>query len=247
MCTLTYLLTEHGYEIYFNRDEQRSRLLAIAPQFNPNLKAIYPIDANGQGTWLAVAQSGLCLALLNNYQAPATPVNKNSISRGQLILSLLGSNDDVLTQLQAMDLTVYQPFVLCVFPAGLSLSNSHIYVVKWGASKLTQGSVDLPITSSSVDFDEVCLKRQQKFAALVDKAAPQSEQLKAYHYSTEAQGKHSVQMSRDDAKTVSVSHLVVGEDVVSFEYFDAVEGVEGCVTKLRYNLTRRMGRGTSRS
>ena len=100
MCTLTYLLTEHGYEIYFNRDEQRSRLLAIAPQFNPNLKAIYPIDANGQGTWLAVAQSGLCLALLNNYPAPATSVNKNSISRGQLILSLLASNDDVLTQLR---------------------------------------------------------------------------------------------------------------------------------------------------
>ena len=89
MCTLTYLLTEHGYEIYFNRDEQRARLLALPPQFNPSREAIYPIDANGQGTWLALTQSGLSLALLNNYQAPATPVDENSISRGQLILSLL--------------------------------------------------------------------------------------------------------------------------------------------------------------
>jgi hypothetical protein len=239
MCTLTYLLTEHGYELYFNRDEQRSRLLALAPQFDPNLEAIYPIDTNGQGTWLGVTQSGLSLALLNNYQAATKQVNENSVSRGQLILSLLAnvksmaSKLDIMVQLKTMDLSVYQPFVLCVFPADLTLSNVNIDVVKWGASKLTQGAIDLPITSSSVDFDEVFLKRQNKFAALVDKTHPQSEQLKAYHYSTEEQGKHSVQMSRDDARTVSVSHLSVGECLVAFEYFDAVQGVGDLVKRVR--------------
>ena len=239
MCTLTYLLTEHGYEIYFTRDEQRARLLALAPQFNPSREAIYPIDANGQGTWLALTQSGLSLALLNNYQAPTTPVNENSVSRGQLILSLLDKvqneqNDvDIMTQLQKMDLTVYQPFQLCVFPSSLTQSNINIGVVKGGSSQLTQCTVDLPITSSSVDFNAICLKRQQRFAGLVDKTHPQSAQLKAYHYSTETQGKHSVQMSRDDARTVSISHLSVTEDSVSFEYYDAVQGVGSRVSRAR--------------
>jgi hypothetical protein len=236
MCTLTYLLTKHGFEIYFNRDEQRTRLLALPPQFDPSCEAIYPIDANGHGTWLAVAQSGLCLALLNNYQAAATPVDANSISRGQLILSLLAdvqNEPDIMTLLQTIDLTVYQPFVLCIFPSDLTLKKRNIDVVKWGASLLTQGSTDLPITSSSVDFKEVCLKRQQRFAALVDKTHPQSEQLKAYHYSTEAQGKHSVQMSREDARTVSVSHVSVTVDSVSFEYFDGVQEKKDLTTEAR--------------
>ena len=70
MCTLTYLLNDFGDELFFNRDEQRSRLPTIPPKFNQTRNAIYPVDPQGEGTWLAVNQQGLTLALLNYYQAP---------------------------------------------------------------------------------------------------------------------------------------------------------------------------------
>ena len=65
MCTLTYLLTDISYALFFNRDDQRSRLPAIPPKVNQNLNAIYPVDPQGEGTWFAVNQQGLTLALLN--------------------------------------------------------------------------------------------------------------------------------------------------------------------------------------
>ena len=101
MCTLTYLLNERGYELFFNRDEQRSRLLAEPPKLNKVNKshgAIYPIDPQGGGTWIAVNEQGLSLALLNNYQAPLSNNDNHnkSISRGQLILSLLQIQGNVI-------------------------------------------------------------------------------------------------------------------------------------------------------
>ncbi|GAA6173401.1 hypothetical protein NBRC116592_30710 [Colwellia sp. KU-HH00111] len=69
MCTLAYLLHENGYEIFFNRDEQRARSPAILPAFYSSINAIFPVDPQGKGTWIAVNQQGLTLALLNNYQA----------------------------------------------------------------------------------------------------------------------------------------------------------------------------------
>jgi len=56
---------------------------------------------------------------------------------------------------------------------------------------------------------------------MVDRNKPQNKQLKAFHFSTEAIGKYSVNMQRADAKTVSISHICVNNKI-SFEYFDNV-------------------------
>lgn len=221
MCTLTYLLNDKGYELFFNRDEQRSRLLAIPPKLNSTKDAIYPIDRQGKGTWIAVNKQGMSIALLNNYQAPISN-KQNIVSRGKLILSLLQSDGDIFTQLQAMNLAVYQPFQLCVFPESLTITNNNVICVIWNGNNLCHAEIDLPITSSSIDFIEVSQKRRQKFNRLVDTNTPQSNQLKAYHFSTEIIGKHSVNMQREDAKTVSISHISVNKEI-TFEYFDNVQ------------------------
>jgi hypothetical protein len=236
MCTLTYFLKDDGYELFFNRDEQRSRLLAEPPKLNNENGAIYPIDPVGGGTWIAVSNNGSSLALLNNYQAPFNNYHK-IISRGQLILSLLQIEDNAVKQLQMMDLRVYQPFQLCIFPADLSINNQTIYCVTWNGNELTQVDIDvksdLPITSSGMNFVEVSQKRKFRFEQLIDKSEPLSAQFKDFHFSTEENGKHSVNMQREDAKTVSISHISVNsqsptdsnsatECTVCFEYFDNV-------------------------
>lgn len=220
MCTLTYLLNDSGYELFFNRDEQHSRLPAIPPMFNQPLNAIFPVDPQGKGTWVAVNQQGLTLALLNYYQVPLNN-NSDTLSRGQLILSLLQSSENIIARLEAMDLHSYQPFQLCIFPESLSKDNPTMYSFKWTGNQLFRTDADLPITSSSIHFNEVSQQRKRRFIGLVDANNPTSEQLKNFHFSTEAIGKYSVNMHRSDAQTVSISHIVVN-NIISFNYFDNV-------------------------
>ena len=92
-----------------------------------------------------------------------------------------------------------------------------------------QTEADLPITSSSVDFDGVSIKRKSKFSELVDANTPTLTQLKDFHFSKETEGKNSVNMERVDAQTVSVSHISVNHDI-QFNYIDNVVNEEHSVT-----------------
>ena len=219
MCTLTYRLTTKGYELFFNRDEQRSRDQAIPPQVNDELNAIYPIDPVGKGTWLAVHQSGVSLALLNYYQAEKKVSGKSFNSRGEIILTLLSCTGNIIETLKAMTLTCYQPFQLCIFMANLSLSSNKVIFFQWDGECLTELQQTMPITSSGVDYPEVYQARKNKFNRMVSAENPTAEQLISFHKSTQSNGKLSVQMSRADAQTVSFSHICVEEDI-QFTYFD---------------------------
>lgn len=229
MCTLTYFLTDNGYELFFNRDEQRARSAAIPPKINTHNTAIYPVDPQGNGTWLAVNNQGVSLALLNYYHAKKYAQNTTepklndvkNVSRGQLILSLIKNNNDIKKQLGNIDLTVYQPFQLCIFPKNLSLKNEQVVSIKWDGGKLFEEETTLPITSSSVDFEEVKAMRVLKYKNIVNEEIANAEQLTTFHYSQENEGKYSVNMQRPDAMTVSVSHIIV-DDTISFIYHDNV-------------------------
>lgn len=73
MCTITWLTRDNGYELFFNRDELRSRQRAAPPQLHQDSKIRYlaPIDSDAGGTWISANQFGLSLCLLNNYGAAA--------------------------------------------------------------------------------------------------------------------------------------------------------------------------------
>ena len=200
MCTLSYLLTESGYELFFNRDEQLSRELAIPPKCYKSPKAIYPIDPQGKGTWIAMDEKGNSLVLLNYYQAMNNDKGKTYVSRGQIILSLLRNETPTTDGLKDFDLNRYQPFQLCFFSEHLSISSEKVESVIWDGKQLIQSDIDLPITSSSINYRQVKQKRQSKFNQLVDLNAPKSEQLKEFHYSKESLEQYSVNMLREEAK-----------------------------------------------
>ncbi|WP_022940667.1 NRDE family protein [Psychromonas hadalis] len=222
MCTLTYRLTEIGYELFFNRDEQHSRSQAHAPKMDKQLNALYPIDPLGKGTWIAVHQSGLSLALLNYYQAQKNRVSGKFKSRGEIILKLLEKAPNVITVLKTMPLHIYQPFQLCLFPSDLTLSNQKPRYFQWDGIHLTESEKTLPITSSGVDYPQVYQARKITFKQMVDANNPTSKQLLNYHQSQQQEGKLSVKMSRSDAQTVSLSCICVSE-TVEFRYIDYLD------------------------
>lgn len=239
MCTLTYRLTKTGYEIFFNRDEQRSRRQALPPMVDKSLNAIYPVDPVGKGTWLAVHESGLSLALLNYYHAKSSKIENNQtekkevidafVSRGEIILRLLKEAPDAIQALQKMKLHCYQPFQICIFESGLSLLDKQLRCFQWDGERLTEFKHTLPITSSGVDYPQVYQARKTLFNKMVCLNSPSAEQLLDYHYSQQAQGKLSVNMSRLDAKTVSFSRITIAESI-TFEYKDHQDNRDHFIT-----------------
>lgn len=241
MCTLSYLLTDNGYELFFNRDEQRTRPIALPPTEHEN--ALYPVDPQGNGTWLAVNKQGVSLALLNFYQA-CVPIGDDReqtfVSRGQLIPHLMAAidsterNDSASTLLQALDLTIYQPFQLAIFPKNLTKSTAEVFFYQWDGKNLKLTKQQQPFTSSGVNFAYIEKQRKNKFKELVCPKNATREQFKSFHLSQENEGSYSVNMERFDAKTVSISHICVEQSktcvvhqerhkLIQFNYFDNIK------------------------
>ena len=94
MCTLTWFHESDRYQLFFNRDERRTRKPAIPPalrQKGPS-RFIAPLDGNFGGTWIGVNEHGLTLCLLNGHAGDdvAAPT-ADYTSRGLLLTSLIDS------------------------------------------------------------------------------------------------------------------------------------------------------------
>ncbi len=96
MCTVSWIVEDRSYRLYFNRDEQKSRPRAEAPRVKATgaTKGIYPYDGQGGGSWIAVNQKGVTAFLLNNYSATIDD-NKSAEfrSRGEIPILLASKTD----------------------------------------------------------------------------------------------------------------------------------------------------------
>lgn len=218
MCTLSWLKTHHGYEVFFNRDEQRTRLIASDPQHyqaRSGNQFIMPTDLNSGGSWIGVTDSGVSICLLNFYQG-MTP-NNDLISRGLLVKDLLGLSHigAILNALKQIRFENYAPFTLVLFEPEQESPMSFC----WDGIKFTHIEIESPYTSSGVEFPQVSNARQQTFKRHFKDRPKCIEQLKAYHASHfPEKSKWSVCMHRKDASTVSFSHISTTTFSSTFNY-----------------------------
>ena len=223
MCTISWLVTETGYEVVFNRDEQRQRQHAIAPQLEriQQTGVILPIDPQGGGSWISVNEHGLSLCLLNYYQGVKLQ-GTQARSRGLLVkdLSYIDTIEALLSTLYAIDLAPYSAFTLLVF----SRDHERAASLQWDGQTLKRLILDSPFTSSSVDYEQVLSARMQAADALIKtriKTKPACiDELLNYHKShLPSKSQQSVCMHREDAKTVSLSHIIVDTKNAFFDYY----------------------------
>lgn len=243
MCTVSWVHTATGYELFCNRDERHTRPLAWPPRLRERhgVRFIAPIDGESGGTWIGVNQYGLTLALLNRYDVLAGPPREEYLSRGWLLLELLDSVAPLHVQqrLQARRLTAFQPFTL----AAVAVSEPAC-LFQWDGCQLTiedKAEAQLPLTSSSFATAEVVAERRAQFAQLPLNADHSSSVLANYHQShTPAPGAFSVCMHRDNAQTVSYSHIQVAAAQITFNYFPqapcAVAGTVPYATRLELSI-----------
>jgi len=214
MCTVSWLVDNNDYHVFFNRDEQRTRSLALSPQqftIN-NTETLMPIDPDGNGTWISTNEFGLSLCLLNYYQdtSPQGPL----VSRG-LLVKALSAQKTIQEAHQAMlqsTLNDYASFSLLAFGYDVH-GQFEQQTWQWSGKQLTQIQLKSPFTSSSVEFEQVSSSR----LALENVA-----DVALYHQSHQPEKSHlSACMHRIDAKSVSLSHIHVNQQQSFFHYKNA--------------------------
>ncbi|MDB4467895.1 NRDE family protein [bacterium] len=217
MCTLTWKHEADGaYHVFFNRDEKKTRLPELSPTVmeENGVRLIAPRDADHGGTWLAVNDRGVTFALLNHYDLAAIrPSPEHPMSRGRLPFQLASEE---CVSLESMNLDRYRPFhLVCVAPEEVP---RHWI---WNGASLQAFRLrdkDRPLTTSSYDSGRAVSLRAQAFKGLG--SDPDTKALSAFHRSGSVHGSpYAVLMRRDDAQTMSISHICVtaGEVVVNYE------------------------------
>lgn len=223
MCTASWLLEKTGYQVFFNRDEQIGRAKAQSPaQFTSDcgINYLMPVDPVGQGSWIATNELGLTLCLLNYYQGDLP--SGELISRGQLVRSFahLSCSDMLIAQFTQLELDRYAPFTLVIFDAQLRSDHGHVRALQWDGKTLVDTLPLPPLISSAVDPENVRSSRRQLFAKY-NADSENTESRLAFHHSHEPNKGHaSPCMHREDAHTVSFTHIRVNESMTEVAYQD---------------------------
>ncbi|EWH11872.1 hypothetical protein DS2_01763 [Catenovulum agarivorans DS-2] len=204
--------------------------MAELPIFDEVRQAIYPIDPQGQGTWIATNQNGETWCLLNLYQKnqaaelgySATSARKQKLlSRGQIILACLSAQTDMsLPRLQDYcGKYKFSPFTLCYFPKVLTPQNWQPIYWQWDGIQVTAQQLPNMFTSSGKAFTKVLSHRQAVFSQFSRQQS--NDYLWQFHTSHQPSKSHtSVCMHRADAKSVSITEVTSSTTVQQMKYWN---------------------------
>ncbi len=230
MCTVTWWRQPSFYEVFFNRDELRSRKPGLPPKIEQQegVRYLAPADGNYGGTWIWVNEHRLTVCLLNHYPAHSSGGGSKAdparASRGHLLRSLASSCclDDLYQRLEKISMEPYRPFYL----VGLEPDQSARQWT-WDGCSLDYRQIeekDLPLTTSSYRTEEIVKERANKYhRRLTEGMAPDRNYLRNFHYCERAnRSAFSVCMEREDALTLSLSRITVNRSEIVFSYRDRV-------------------------
>lgn len=215
MCTVSWIREDHGYHLFCNRDEKRTRKPALPPTIaaRNGVRFLAPVDGDFGGTWIATNELGVSICLLNAGSGPA------SRSRGLLVLDLapLESVVNVVNGIRELDLSSYAPFTLVAIEPGASPA-----VVEWSGSRIAVSchkATHIMLTSSSFDSGRVREKRRLDYTELTSTGCNAALLEKFHRSHGAAPSAYSVCMHRPDAETMSFSHIHVFGRQIEFTYF----------------------------
>ena len=232
MCTVTLvpLIAPHGdragFRLATNRDESRQRPAALPPEarvFGPR-HALLPRDPTGGGTWVAVNDAGLAFTLLNRNPGDMRGVTfPNRLSRGTIIPALLDAADlaAVRSRLGTLTPDRYAPFRLIACD-GLACLEA---LGEADTLTLQAHALDRPLMFTSSGLGDALVEPPRR--ALFDGWFSQDPhewpaQQDAFHrHRWPDRPELSVCMSRDDARSVSLTAVAVTAVRVSLTYHGA--------------------------
>jgi len=221
MCTVTFIARRSGYCLGMNRDEKLTRHTGLPPtKKRLNGRVVVSPSEPGGGTWIALNDSGACLALINWYSAKRS-VAHDPMSRGEVVKTVcaVDSHEVVDAKLHSLPLERINPFRLIgIFP-GIK----EIVEWRWNLKCLVRKKC--PWKSQqwiSSGFDEPTAHRVRGrtfFCALQKHSISRLDELRRLHGSHSPQrGPFSTCMHRTDAATVSYSEIAVSRRSANMRY-----------------------------
>lgn len=218
---MSWFKTSDGYELFFNRDEIKTRQRAGVPViYSENgVEIASPTDADAGGTWISVNHFGITFCLLNHYEKEQVVSHVEWISRGNIIrnLAIYSSLLNVGNSFSLLDLRQYKPFHLYV----LDHYGKSIFFTWDGQKVAKEYDIISPKSSSSYKSEAVKKARKQLFFNKQLNLSTDRQAYLDFHKSHEPdKSAYSVCMHRDDASSVSFCHIVVDGQKVTFAYAD---------------------------
>lgn len=222
MCTASWHQTESGFNLIFNRDEQRTRSPALPPALRKTDTGepyVSPQDPDGGGSWIAGNAHGLCVALLNSYERP-TEVISPTRSRGQLVTALMQATTIEAATLLVKDLLAADSVAPCLLLLQQPRSAVSLIQHPGGSPRPREPELGI-VTTSSFLPDSVQEWRRRKFRETVHTP----EDLPAFHdLACPEDPAYGVRMEREDARTVSQTRLQVSGTTVRMHYRELPDG-----------------------
>jgi hypothetical protein len=229
VCTVSIVPAENGLRLICNRDERRSRPLALPPQWRSieERRVVYPTDSASGGTWIGANDAGLVLALLNRSaisDPPAFPIS--AWSRGVIVPSLLSYGRLVQALDAALDLPLirFKPFRLA------AIHGREVALLTSDGRQLTRTrlNVSTPLLWTSSSLGDVLVEgpRSALFERLVRQRAPTEWRQAQQRFHRHRWRKHpelSVVMNRPDACTVSRTIVDVANGWITMRYYPLVQ------------------------
>jgi len=232
MCTLSVLPlldsagTLAGVRVVSNRDELRSRAPSSAPswrrvRFDPNrpnpaalgageaTRAIWPMDIEAGGTWIAASRRGLVLSLLN-LNLPDARSRGGRVSRGLIIPSLIGAPSvaDAIEAMHRMTLADFDPFRLVAVGVHTSDRTPRVAEGAWDGQRLHlswHALAPMCFASSGLG-DHLVTPRIALFESMVIEPGPTPARQDEFHrHRWPDRPEISVLMGRAEARTVSIT------------------------------------------
>jgi hypothetical protein len=217
MCTVSFLPTAAGYRLAMNRDEKRTRVTALPPEIFRvrERRAIYPREPN-DGTWLAVNDAGLCLALINWHRIDLEPEGEPE-SRGRIIPQLIGASDGrgIGRELGRLSLGQVRPFRLIVIDAGRQT------VTEWQWNTIALGARRQRWQIAhwfSSGYDELEAEREREKVCNTSSLGTAASLRKLHTSHLPKRGPFSICMHRPDAATVSFSEVIASRKRITLRY-----------------------------
>jgi hypothetical protein len=221
MCTVTFVPRQNGYYLGMNRDEKLTRADGLPPSWRTvnGYVVLCPSEPSG-GTWIALNDSGACLALINWYSV-AKRVERRPVSRGDVVKAVgaVESAEAISACLNELPLNRINPFRLIgIFPA-----SGEVLEWRWNLDRLVRKEAPWRTQqwiSSGFDEPAAQLARGKAFRrALRRESVPRLSWLRGLHSSHAPQiGPLSTCMHRSDAATVSYTEITVSPRVATMRY-----------------------------
>ncbi len=222
MCTVSWTLSDCGYEVFFSRDENRTRPEGVPPQKwrTEGTPWMAPRDPQGGGTWIWVNQYRMAACIMNAYETDPASDSPGYRSRGLFLQSLAPCPDvNTLAQQAQEELRThtYRPFFLLAWN---ELGQPQLW--QGCDSELTHlHPPPQPMLSTSSFNPRVVLEaRRRMFEAICPPGGmPSSFVLRQFHEDADSTpAPETVRMSRPDARTVSLTRVSVRDEEICMMY-----------------------------